>query len=105
MTKSICHSFRPSAKQRADPEQSECTDHYPAANRFKEGYKVPVKMWNEFVSMEAGVFDQASRGRAKKIITLAEHEKATKGVMCRKDAGALDEFPAAYKSIGDAVAV
>ena len=39
---------------------------------------------------------------AKKTFTLADHEKATRGVECRKDKGVLDETPGAYKSI-DAV--
>ena len=34
-----------------------------------------------------------------KKITLEDHVKATEGVECRKDAGVLDESPAAYKSI------
>lgn len=32
-------------------------------------------------------------------MTLADHEAATAGVECRKDAGVLDESPAAYKDI------
>ena len=43
-----------------------------------------------------------SRGEARKRITLADHEAATEGVECRKDADVLDESPAAYKDI-DAV--
>lgn len=43
-----------------------------------------------------------SRTRAKQMITLADHAKATAHVECRKDADVIDESPAAYKSI-DAV--
>ena len=43
-----------------------------------------------------------ARGRAKREFTVADHEAATAGVECRKDAGVLDETPAAYKDI-DAV--
>jgi tRNA-splicing ligase RtcB (3'-phosphate/5'-hydroxy nucleic acid ligase) len=43
-----------------------------------------------------------SRTAAKKRFTIAEHEAATAGVNCRKDAGVIDETPGAYKSV-DAV--
>ena len=43
-----------------------------------------------------------SRGDAKRKFTVADHAAATAGVECRKDAGVIDETPAAYKSI-DAV--
>ena len=43
-----------------------------------------------------------SRNEAKKRFTLADHAAATAGVECRKDAGVIDETPAAYKAI-DAV--
>ena len=43
-----------------------------------------------------------SRTKAKKLVSLDEHVKATQGVECRKDAGVIDETPAAYKDI-DAV--
>jgi tRNA-splicing ligase RtcB len=43
-----------------------------------------------------------SRGEAERTFTVADHEAATAGVECRKDAGVLDETPAAYKDI-DAV--
>jgi tRNA-splicing ligase RtcB len=43
-----------------------------------------------------------SRTRAKQLITLDDHRKATAHVECRKDAEVIDESPAAYKSI-DAV--
>ena len=40
-----------------------------------------------------------SRGAAKRAFTLADLEAQTAGVECRKDAGVLDESPAAYKDI------
>jgi tRNA-splicing ligase RtcB len=43
-----------------------------------------------------------SRAAAKKTFTLADHERATAGVECRKDEGVIDETPGAYKDI-DAV--
>eukprot|EP01079_Euglenida_sp_SAG-EU17-18_P001205 gene1205-2688_t len=43
-----------------------------------------------------------SRTQAKKVFTIDDHAKATAGVECRKDAGVIDETPAAYKDI-DAV--
>ena len=43
-----------------------------------------------------------SRTDAKKRFTVADHEAATAGVECRKDADVVDETPGAYKDI-DAV--
>ena len=43
-----------------------------------------------------------SRGEAKRRFTVADHEAATIGVECRKDADVIDETPSAYKDI-DAV--
>ena len=43
-----------------------------------------------------------SRTAAKNLFTLADHEAATVGVECRKDAEVIDETPGAYKDI-DAV--
>jgi tRNA-splicing ligase RtcB len=43
-----------------------------------------------------------SRGKAKKTFSLADHEAATAGIECRKDADVIDETPGAYKDI-DAV--
>lgn len=43
-----------------------------------------------------------SRNEARRRFTVADHERATQGVECRKDAGVLDETPMAYKPI-DAV--
>lgn len=55
-----------------------------------------------FNSCSHGAGRIMSRGEAVKTFTLADHEAATAGVECRKDAGVLDETPKAYKDI-DAV--
>jgi tRNA-splicing ligase RtcB len=43
-----------------------------------------------------------SRNEAKRRFTIEDHERATAGIECRKDAEVIDETPAAYKDI-DAV--
>ncbi len=55
-----------------------------------------------FRSCSHGAGRVMSRGEAKRRISLDAHAAATHGVECRKDAGVLDESPAAYKDI-DAV--
>ena len=55
-----------------------------------------------FCSCSHGAGRVMSRGQAKARISVAEHVEATRGVECRKDAGVIDESPAAYKDI-DAV--
>lgn len=55
-----------------------------------------------FCSCSHGAGRVMSRGKAKEAISLDDHAEATHGVECRKDAGVLDESPAAYKDI-DAV--
>ena len=55
-----------------------------------------------FHSCSHGAGRKMSRTEAKKRYTLADHATATRGVECRKDAGVIDETPAAYKDI-DAV--
>ena len=55
-----------------------------------------------FESCSHGAGRVMSRTAAKKTFTLDDHVKATQGVECRKDAGVIDETPAAYKDI-DAV--
>lgn len=55
-----------------------------------------------FHSCSHGAGRVMSRTQARKLITLAEHEKATAGVECRKDEAVIDESPRAYKDI-DAV--
>jgi tRNA-splicing ligase RtcB len=55
-----------------------------------------------FLSCSHGAGRALSRNEAKRRYTVADHEQATAGVECRKDAGVIDETPAAYKPI-DAV--
>lgn len=55
-----------------------------------------------FHSCSHGAGRQLSRSEAKRRFTLEDHVAATAHVECRKDAGVIDETPAAYKDI-DAV--
>ncbi len=55
---------------------------------FIPGGNVGIKAW--------------TRGEARRRFTIADHERATAGVECRKDSEVIDETPAAYKDI-DAV--
>ena len=55
-----------------------------------------------FESCSHGAGRKMSRTAARKLFTVAQHEAATRGVECRKDADVIDETPAAYKDI-DAV--
>ena len=55
-----------------------------------------------FCSSSHGAGRKMSRTEAKKRFSVNELKAQTKGVVCRKDAGVLDEIPKAYKSI-DAV--
>lgn len=57
---------------------------------------------DSFCSCSHGAGRVMSRGKANKTITVEQHIAATEGIECRKDAGVLDESPAAYKDI-DAV--
>jgi tRNA-splicing ligase RtcB (3'-phosphate/5'-hydroxy nucleic acid ligase) len=52
-----------------------------------------------FESCSHGAGRVMSRGEAKRTFTIADHEAATRGVECRKDAEVIDETPAAYKNI------
>jgi len=52
-----------------------------------------------FCSCSHGAGRVMSRTKAKKMVSLEEHRKATADVECRKDEGVIDETPAAYKSI------
>jgi tRNA-splicing ligase RtcB len=54
-----------------------------------------------FTSCSHGAGRKMSRTAAKKRFTVQDHEEATKGIECRKDADVIDETPAAYKSIDD----
>ena len=55
-----------------------------------------------FESCSHGAGRTMSRGEARRRFSLADHERATQGVECRRDEGVLDETPGAYKPI-DAV--
>jgi tRNA-splicing ligase RtcB len=55
-----------------------------------------------FESCSHGAGRLMSRTDAKRRFTLADHERATEGVECRKDRDVIDETPGAYKDI-DAV--
>jgi tRNA-splicing ligase RtcB len=57
---------------------------------------------DSFHSCSHGAGRAMSRNEAKRRFTLADHERATAGVECRKDSGVIDETPMAYKDI-DAV--
>ena len=54
-----------------------------------------------FQSCSHGAGRVISRTEAKRRFTIADHERATEGVECRKDKDVLDETPAAYKPIND----
>ncbi len=54
---------------------------------------------DSFDSCSHGAGRLMSRTEAKKQFTLDDHILATEGVECRKDAGVIDETPAAYKPI------
>jgi tRNA-splicing ligase RtcB len=54
-----------------------------------------------FCSSSHGAGRVMSRAEAKRRFTVADHESATAGIECRKDAEVIDETPAAYKSIDD----
>jgi tRNA-splicing ligase RtcB len=55
-----------------------------------------------YCSCSHGAGRAMSRNEAKRRFTVTDHERATKGVECRKDAEVIDETPMAYKDI-DAV--
>jgi tRNA-splicing ligase RtcB len=57
-----------------------------------------------FCSCSHGAGRVMSRGEAKRRFTVEDHARATEGVECRKDAGVIDETPAAYKNIDDVMA-
>jgi tRNA-splicing ligase RtcB (3'-phosphate/5'-hydroxy nucleic acid ligase) len=54
-----------------------------------------------FNSCSHGAGRAMSRGEAKRRFTTNDHEAATAGVECRKDAEVIDETPMAYKPITD----
>lgn len=55
---------------------------------------------DSFCSCSHGAGRVMSRTKAKQMISLEDHAKATAGIECRKDADIIDESPAAYKPIG-----
>jgi tRNA-splicing ligase RtcB (3'-phosphate/5'-hydroxy nucleic acid ligase) len=52
-----------------------------------------------FCSCSHGAGRLMSRTKAKKLVSLEEHCKATADLECRKDEGVIDETPSAYKPI------
>ena len=52
-----------------------------------------------FHSCSHGAGRAMSRNEAKRRFTIADHERMTAGVECRKDKDVIDETPAAYKPI------
>jgi tRNA-splicing ligase RtcB (3'-phosphate/5'-hydroxy nucleic acid ligase) len=57
-----------------------------------------------FTSCSHGAGRAMSRGEAKRRFSVADHERMTAGIECRKDADVIDETPAAYKPIEAAMA-
>src|SRR4029079_5470535 len=57
-----------------------------------------------FESCSHGAGRRMSRTEAKRRFTVADHEAATAGIECRKDADVIDETPAAYKEIDQVMA-
>ena len=57
---------------------------------------------DSFHTCSHGAGRAMSRNEAKRRFTVADHEKATAGIECRKDVDVIDETPMAYKDI-DAV--
>jgi len=57
---------------------------------------------DSFYTCSHGAGRAMSRTEAKRRFTVADHEKATAGIECRKDMDVIDETPMAYKDI-DAV--
>jgi tRNA-splicing ligase RtcB (3'-phosphate/5'-hydroxy nucleic acid ligase) len=60
------------------------------------------RTYEVYESCSHGAGRAMSRNEAKRRFTLADHEAATAGIECRKDADVIDETPGAYKPI-DAV--
>ncbi len=57
-----------------------------------------------YCSCAHGAGRRMSRTRARKQFTPADLVAQTRGVVCRKDKGVLDEIPSAYKDIGEVMA-
>ena len=56
---------------------------------------------DSYCSASHGAGRRMSRSDAKRIYTETDLAQQTSGVECRKDAGVVDEIPAAYKNIDD----
>ncbi|MBB6172122.1 RNA-splicing ligase RtcB [Nocardiopsis mwathae] len=56
-----------------------------------------------FNSASHGAGRRMSRTRAKKTFTRDDLVEQTRGVECRKDAGVIDEIPAAYKDLSEVI--
>lgn len=56
-----------------------------------------------YQSASHGAGRKMSRNAARKRYTAADLAAQTKGIECRKDAGVVDEIPAAYKDINDVI--
>lgn len=54
---------------------------------------------DSFTSCSHGAGRVMSRRKARDLISIEEHIRATEGVECKKDASVIDESPAAYKNI------
>lgn len=54
---------------------------------------------DSFNSCSHGAGRAMSRGEARRRFTVEDHERATAGIECRKDAEVIDETPGAYKDI------
>ncbi|TQV89319.1 RtcB family protein [Aliikangiella coralliicola] len=54
---------------------------------------------DSFCSCSHGAGRVMSRTKAKKLVSMEEHLRATEGVECRKDRDVIDETPSAYKDI------
>jgi tRNA-splicing ligase RtcB len=57
-----------------------------------------------FHSCAHGAGRRMGRNQATRKFTIADLEKQTEGVVCRKDKGVLDEIPGAYKDIDEVMA-
>lgn len=57
-----------------------------------------------YCSASHGAGRRMSRAQAKRQFTVDDLAQQTAGVECRKDAGVIDEIPAAYKDIDDVIA-
>jgi tRNA-splicing ligase RtcB len=59
---------------------------------------------DSFHSCAHGAGRKMSRNSAKKTFSVEDLKEQTRGVVCRKDAGVLDEIPGAYKNIDEVMA-